>query len=517
MMSRRTEPRCPCAARAPRARAYAAVLACSASMVLSAPSFALAADPVAAPAGADRGAPRAHEDRSQTPWTCALRVDDDGDGVVPEDLLLERLARELGTPVVAASSREASSASVTIHVRYRAEVLEVRAVRRGGETVTREVPARGDVEEIRREAVLLAGNLARDEARELADALADAKRIAEKSGPPRKDVAPTIPPPPPLAPPGASARGGAVVMTAALAYPVATNAGRPDVSTPVAFSLLYDRIGASSGAQIGPGVSYAGRRVDGFQMGSVAITREVEGHQLGFGAAVAGGTMRGLQMGGAFAWAGDRAKGFQLAGAANITLGAVSGAQLSGGANVARELYGAQVSSVNVGEEVHGVQLGLVNVARRVKGAQIGLVNIAEEVDGATVALLGITKEGVHPVLSSSTASFANVGLRFETRYVYTVAAVGLGSPEDSARWGASVGIGARIPIGARVEIDVENVFSHHDMPSGQNLAVHYRVLGSYAFAKRLRLYGGGGFRSPIAFDVGSEAVTPELAGGVVF
>ncbi|MBS2018120.1 MAG: hypothetical protein JST00_34935 [Deltaproteobacteria bacterium] len=455
-----------------------------------------------------------------------LEVDSDSPAMVTYDLLAASLSKELGAPIVRPGAVEPSRAALEVRYRDAGRSLRVRAVHRGGRVLEREVVAAGDANAIRREATLLAGNLARDEAGELLDALAAARRPppAEPGPTPSPEPAPAEEPalaeePRPVEPdrttePSPEAErvrdDGRMPVVVGLFFPVATNASRPAVRSAFSFSLLYGRVGAVEGFDLSVGVAHASQRVKGAQIGG--------------GVALAGDHVGGLQVAVGASIAGEGSTLAQASGGFNVAPGRARGAQIAAGANVATGSFaGAQIGSVNVGGEVRGMQLGLVNIASgRVRGAQVGLVNIADEVEGAPIGLVSLAKDSVHPVAWTSNLAYTNVGMKFTTRYVYTLAAIGFGTNEvglDEGRHVLTLAIGGILPIAGAVDLQIEHAYSQQDVagPGNANHAFHTRVLPGYSFAPHLRVFGGPGLRIPASFDQGGLAVRPEAVLGVQF
>jgi hypothetical protein len=485
-----------------------------------------------------------------------LEVDSDASSVVSYDALAARLSSELHARVERASGTAPSRAAITITYRKDSQSLLVRAKHAGGRVLERSIVAQGDDASVQAEAVLLASNLARDEARELLD------ELASRPAPPQPAAPAAERPTPPAAP------EERWIGTFGLLYPVATNAGHPNVRSALDLSILYGRIGRSDAFQMSFGVAHASRSATGLQLAAVPISGgSLDGAQLGLGATIALGPVSGAQLGTGASIAGDSVDGAQLsvgvayahgpvtgvqasagfnyaggldgaqlAAGGNIARGPVSGAQLSAGFNLAtKEVSGAQVTAgvniatdrlegaqagiVNVGGEVSGAQLGLVNVGRRVKGLQLGLVNIAEEVDGVAIGVATITKDSIHPIVWASNLADTNAGIKFTTKYIYTLAAVGLSTLEADFKDGPSVttALGTHIPIAAGFDVEAEAAYSQIGWKSWENHALHPRVLAGYSFARHLRVFAGGGPRVPLAFDKGSSAVRPEIMAGVQF
>lgn len=490
-----------------------------------------------------------------------LEVDSDESSVVSYDALAARLSSELGAPV-ARPTGAPSRTAIAITYRKDTKALVVRAQHAGGRVLERSIVVQGDAASIQAEAVLLASNLARDEARELLDELAarPPRRGAEAVAEPAPPEA-TAPPEPPLEP---------RIATAGFLYPVATNYGHPDVRTPLDVSVLYGRVGRSeavqfsfgvalasrgavgvqlstlgisggpiAGAQLGLAGSLARGPITGAQLGGIAALSEgaVTGLQMAVGGSLARGPVDGHQLGAGFTFAGARVDGAQSAGGVNVAAGPLRGLQLSAlsnlalqrvdglqataGANVAADrLHGAQLAVVNIGGDVTGAQVGIVNIGRHVKGLQLGVVNIAKEVDGAAIGLASIAKDSIHPIAWASNLAYTNVAIKFSTKYVYTTVGLGLGTRETDFDGGplVTMALGGHVPLPGSFDVEPEVAYTQIDASSSEtNHALHPRVVGGYSFAKHLRVFVGGGPRVPIAFDRGSPAVRPEVVAGVQF
>lgn len=482
----------------------------------------------------------------------SLDVDSDAPEIVSYGAIATRLEGELGVPLGAAPlSAPPSRGTIQVVYRHAERRLSVRAVEVDGRVLERTVEVSGEVEPTVREAVLLASNLARDEASELLDALA---ARARREPPPPPVVAPPPVAPPPSAPPPPPAKDpGDVVVSAAFLYPLATNYGRPEATSHADLSVLYGRVGAMRGAQIGSGLVVASRGVTGAQLATATVALgDVDGASIAGGVAVTTGRARGAQVAVGFGYAGSltglqmtsglslvrsRAEGAQIGVGANVA-GDLVGAQVGGAnvaadvrggqlglANVARDVKGGQLGLVNVARDVTGAQISLVNIGRNVKGAQLALVNIADDVDGAALGLVSITRRGVHPQVWGSTSSYANAGLKFSAKYLYSILALGYGTPETAFRDGSpevGLGLGTTLRLPARFDVDLDALYSHvavkrDDGADGSNHALQVRILPGYVFAEHLRVFAGGGVRVPLLFDRGSLAASPLAIAGVQF
>lgn len=449
-----------------------------------------------------------------------LEVDSDEPDVISFEALAARIGSDLGGAVSRPGALPASR--VAIAVRFRGRELVVRAVHAGGRTLERTVKAEGDAAAIQREAVLLAGNLARNEAREILDALA-----ARAPGPaPKAEPARPAPAPPPKAPPAPDE--GELPVTAALLYPLATNFGRPNVASWFDLSLLYGRVGTAN-VQLGSGVVYASREVLGTQIGSLALAEKVNGAQISASANLVFADVTGASIAGAANVAQGAVRGAQISGGTNVARGSVIGAQITGGANIAtHDLTGAQFGVVNVAESVDGVQAGVVNVARKVRGAQLGLINVVDEIDGTSLGLVSISRHGVHPIVWGSNLQYFNVGVKFSTKYVYTITAFHYGTPETEfgkLALGTTAALGGHIPLDALVaglDLEVQSAITNmaprpSEKPEEANTWVSSQIVPGYNIAPHLRVFAGGGARFPISVEVGRPVVRPEVLAGVQF
>jgi hypothetical protein len=434
-----------------------------------------------------------------------LDVDSDASDVIAFDAIAARLASDLGGNVVRAGAAPATRAAITIQYRDEPRELHVRVTHTGGQTLERDVHAEGDAAAIQREAILLAANLARDEARELLDALAKKPQPPTPASPVAV-VAPETVAPTPAPSPDNEER---VPVVLALMHPLATNWDRPKAGTSFAVVMFYGQAG----------------RIDvlGFGLGVVHATRSQRGAMLAGGATISGGDASGFQGAAGANITVGHVTGMQGSSGFNLATKGLHGAQLTAGANVAGgEMIGVQGAVVNIGETVSGAQLGVVNIARRVKGAQIGIVNIAEDVDGASIGMVSIARDIIHPVTWTSNLAYTNAGIKFATKYVYTITAIGFGTNETKLRLDRpafTIALGTHLPIVRGLDVDLETAYSDVDLesPSDANRALHTRALPGWSFAKHLRVFAGGGIRIPVAFDRGSMAVRPEGVVGIQF
>ncbi len=200
------------------------------------------------------------------------------------------------------------------------------------------------------------------------------------------------------------------------------------------------------GVQASVGINVAGD-VDGVQLTSgVNWARgDVSMAQLSAGANVARGDVKGLQGASGLNVAGGSVQGLQASGGLNVALGEASkGLQAAGGANIANTWDGLQAAPLNVARDVRGVQLGVVNVADSSGGLQLGVVNIAKT-SNVSIAPINLIADGLHRVdIWASESAFANAGVKFGSKHVYTLLGVGWVNP-DQPWWTFGGGLGVHL------------------------------------------------------------------------
>jgi len=438
---------------------------------------------------------------------------------LPEQALRAALHEELEREVILEADRGNRSVAGFVSIDYRKAAAELVVTWDGkGRTLSRVIVASPDTSEVLRDSVLLAGNLAREQA----------PTLAPRTEPPIAEAPPVPPPqPPPPAPQERLARerrGQDVLLfaTASLFFPLATHADQPEVTTYFDFNVLYGRVGAVEGAGLG--------------LVNV-VTRErprsakMEGLQLAGIANVVTGDVTGLQVASVLNLTGGQARGLQVAAGANMTSGDLEGLQTSFVFNRAGNVTGGQVSLVNVAKDVDGAQIGLVNVARHVRGASIGLVNVADDIEGIPLAPISVTRSGgVHPVLWGGTSGLGNVGLKFATRQTYTLFFGSYHEAFDEEFVGGGLALGGRIQLGGAFHADVDATGTYliapglsEDDESGaqyheQLVQPRVRLLLGIRAAKHFGVFVGGAavgqIRSELDWDRVSASVGPELQGG---
>jgi hypothetical protein len=356
---------------------------------------------------------------------------------------------------------------------------------------------------------LLAGNVVRDESRDVLEGLPPARL----PGPPAPDAGPTdVPepaadepeaPPPVIVPPVVVIQPAPVVdqdpvrehrfLSLGLVPGLSTDltrvgsvqhfvsvqalVGVAGGSSGVSLSGLVDvQRGLVSGIQIG-GLVSTGWRVAGTQVaGIAAVAGELEGVQIAGTAAIAH-RVDGLQAAGIASYsrshadtqiagvvaAADGSVGTQVAGVSTTALGD-AGLQIAGVANVARGAAGVQVAgSVNVARRIHGLQLAPINVAGTVEGVQVGVINVGSA-DGFSFGLINIVPGGRYDVEAAiDTDRIGTVLFRHGGRRWHNVYGVGGQSVNETATassknddiWMYGLGFGPTMSFGDTV-VDLE-------------------------------------------------------------
>jgi hypothetical protein len=419
------------------------------------------------------------------------------DGAVERSALRDAVATELGVSVSLADAPPPDAHRLlTVSVTPDTHELAVSYAEPGRAAVSRVVTA-PDAPAARLElAVHLAGNLAR---RQTDDLLPAAPAAAAPPAPP---ALPTTPPPERILP-----------ATAALFFPAATNFDAPNAATRFDFNVAYGRVGRLQGA--------------GFGTVSVASGR-AEGMRASWMLNYAGGSAQGLEL----SWGANvagRLEGAQSAFVANVVKGGARGAQIAG-VNVSGPLEGTQIGAVNVAGDAEGLQLGAFNVAKRVHGMQLGFVNVADDVDGVPLGLISVTKTGgVHPVVWSSATTYGNLGLKFATRYTYTMIHGGVHVDAGRALGGPGFTVGGRIPLDPLVvEIDLQGLHLFGDAlccSDARALRQHdqtqakVRASVGYHVAPHFTLFAGGGATGIVRYPPTGTQVTvdvvPDVFGGI--
>ncbi len=424
-----------------------------------------------------------------------------------------KVAAELHLEVVPDGSPRAAFATATVTISWRPArgELAVSFSDPSGRTVSRIVDAPKSADAAIAAAVQLAANLAHNEAVDIL-------------GPKPTVVMTQIVPPPPASPIVPKVDYVYRPVVATLFAPLSTSLGRTDVRTNFEINFLHGRVAELEGIQLGMS-SVATNRADGMQFGFLfSYAKSMSGVQIGGVTSLAPRKVAGLQASWAFNYGGD-VDGWQSTFGVNAALGDVNG---------------AQTAAVNVASNLTGLQIGGVNVAKKVRGVQVGFVNVSDE-GAVPIGLFNVSNDGgIHPMVWSSWRSYLNVGVKFATRYVYSVVNVSLDYFGAAARsaltsegmaglttvdsgWllGPGALFGVQFPAGKfRPFIDVGATVLVQ--PGTLNRPLQYvpegkiRIGASYEILPRVRPFVGAGVSSA-HYRRGEYTISPDLFGGFEF
>lgn len=255
------------------------------------------------------------------------------------------------------------------------------------------------------------------------------------------------------------------------------------------------------GLQIG-GAANITPQVSGLQIGgAVNVSAEADGSQIG-GAINLARAMNGLQIAGAMNIA-RQMKGFQLSGGVNLA-DSVNGLQLAGGVNLADRVSGLQLGGgINLAGRVGGAQIGVVNVAGRVKGAQIGVLNIAEEADFSLGVLSFVKRGRYHLDVWGAETGILTAAFKHGGRYFHSLYGVGIRPADGKARVAFTLGLGGHIPLSRRFFADIDALASsvHEADNFGANPALlsQLRAVVGLRLSDRFALFAGPSYNVSVA------------------
>lgn len=342
----------------------------------------------------------------------------------------------------------------------------------------------------------------------------------------KKDKAPAVEPPPtPLA--ETKNLEGAVIpagrrlpyypVNAGLVYPAAINAGAPDAYTHFDLALILSSVGVVYGVQVGA-LGWIVYDLRGIQIDVAGVVGgKAEGLMLGGVFAMADGRVEGLQAAGIFDWASDvdgvqlaavgthtarDLNGLQAAGLFNVLRRDLEGIQVAGAVNVGR-VDGFQLAPINISQRARGLQVGVFNIAREIDGLQVGVVNVTDNLDGESLGIIPLPRKGgIHLALWGSNSLLGNVGIKFASRYAYSLLSAGIGNEEDEAGekesvYAGGLTMGASLPLGsgfrAASDLGVYRRFRDEFTFDGQDQLYKLRVIGAFSIARRMTPFLGGG------------------------
>ncbi|WP_437668691.1 hypothetical protein [Sorangium sp. So ce131] len=246
-----------------------------------------------------------------------------------------------------------------------------------------------------------------------------------------------------------------------------------------------------SGAQIGS-LNVAAGPVDGAQIGVASVAGPVDGAQIST-LNVAVGSVAGAQIG--VASVAGPVDGAQIS-TLNVAVGPVAGAQI-GVVNVAAGAsIGTQISAANVAAGASiGTQIGVVNVAHgKVGGAQIGVINYADESTFSLGVLNFIRKGRFHLDVWGQESGIVMAGLKHGSDHIHNVYGLGVRLAGDRPLATFAVGLGGRISISERVYADIDVLgYGLHDLPSLEPVAAisQARALLGVRLSEDLAIFGG--------------------------
>ncbi|UQA62254.1 LA_2272 family surface repeat-containing protein [Polyangium aurulentum] len=491
---------------------------------------------------------RAHAEEPAAAST-ALVIDSAPWDLDPEDVRAA-IARELGgTVTLEASATPGRPALVLRSEPDRRVTLTYQAEdgRRTGRTI--DLP--DDPDRAAETIALLAANLARDEAAELAAALgkrpspAPAEPPPEAAEPPPEAAAPPPAKPSPVKPrpakpasqakpdpakpdpaPGPTAAdhpcwrlgletvvgGGDVLPLVGTSTTTGTNVVRS-----YSANLIAGYTAGLTGVELSAGANIEHTFMCGAQISNVAniVSGPVRGMQLTgvinvgtsvFGAQgasinVAAGPLHGLQVGGVDI--SGPLRGAQIGGI-NIAAGSAVGTQI-GGINVSGDFTGVQMSAVNIANgDTTGVQIGAINVSTgRLRGAQIGLINYADR-SSFSFGLVNIVPKGrVHLEAWGQESGIVMAGVEHGGDHFHNIYGVGARLAGDRVRPALTLGYGVRIPVVSRIYVDVDALgYTLHEPPSFAISAVmaQVRALVAVRLLPKLAIYAGPSYSFSYAF-----------------
>ena len=431
----------------------------------------------------------------------------------------QAVSDELGIAAVTGNSKESFGSRGVLTITYRPATQELAITysdaARG--TVTRVLPAPEHATDVPGLAALVAGNLVRDQAAELLPP--PAPKLAPESAPEPRETALIAPaaasglrPPAPTPP-------VEWLGNAALFFPLASNMNHPEVYTHFDLNLLYGRIGRLSGLEVG-------------------MLSTVSGDAQGLQASLLGNLVGGQVRAGQFSFVFNRGRsleGMQVA-FVNRADEAMQGLQLGAINSAGSPSTGLQVSALNIAGDFTGLQLGLLNIGRKVKGVQLGLVNIADDVDGVPIGLVSVSRAGgVHPVAWTSNTTYGNIGIKFATRYTYTMLSGAVHSDGERGLYGGGFLIGGTIPVAKHIATDIDvgalHLFANtpccRDRFTGAIPRAHDETLGKvraslrFELLRHFSLFAGAGVTGKVTYPLrGGDTevrftLLPELFGGV--
>ncbi|WP_438037201.1 hypothetical protein [Sorangium sp. So ce204] len=376
------------------------------------------------------------------------------------DAVRAAIGRELGADVTLARAATAGRSTLVLRGEPDGRVtLSYSAA--DGRRIERTIDVPEDPDRAAEAIALLAGNLVRDEAAELAAALG--KRSPE---------APAAAQPAPAAPPaaGRQAPPPRAARPAKAARPAPAPPEPPPCASPGATTVLF---GADVLPLVGSSTSTGTNVVRRYSLNLVAgYTAGTTGIELSAGASISSSFLCGAQ----------------LSTVANLVFGPARGVQVTSGVNVVGSLRGAQIGAINAAAgQVAGAQVGVLNAAAgQIDGAQVGMANLAV---GASMDLqLGVANVAVSKATDVQ-IGLANVAVGEATDVQLSLVNVAAGGSADLQAGLTNVAAGES----ADVQIGLLNIATGK-VGSAQIGLVNYAddspfSLGLFNFIRKGRLH----------------------------
>jgi hypothetical protein len=172
---------------------------------------------------------------------------------------------------------------------------------------------------------------------------------------------------------------------------------------------------------------------------------------------------------------------------------------------------------------------------------QIGLVNVADDIDGVPIGLVNVKRSGGVRVLAwGGYTSHANVGLKFATRYTYSMLTFGYRREDEVDAFGPGFVFGVHVPVvsdaGVAFDVGGDYLFGAriccYESRTEERVAhtkdrnyYRLRVLPTWQIRPRVALFAGGGVSAEVPFALYSDfrgydqdvELGPDFAAGIEF
>ena len=155
------------------------------------------------------------------------------------------------------------------------------------------------------------------------------------------------------------------------------------------------------------------------------------------------------------------------------------------------------------------------------RGVQLGLVNVADDIEGVPIGLVNVRRSGGVRVLAwGGYTSHANVGLKFATRYTYSMLTFGYRREDEVNAFGPGFVFGVHVPVahdlGVAFDVGGDYLFGArlccYESRTAERIAHtkdrnHYRlrILPTWQVRPRFALFAGGGVSANVPFALYSD------------